>query len=154
MTIVSFLEFRSRIDRWMVWLLLGSCGVLLVSSVLTLIDKTTGSFTMSLILLSTLICVPFLLWILMGTSYRLTDSQLLIRSGPIKTTVQLNDITSIEPIRSFQSSPALSRDRFLIRHGQFTTVMVSPRDRGEFLQEIANRATHLIWEEEKLVTIS
>jgi len=154
MTVTSFLEFRSRIDRTMAWLMLGSCVVLLVFSMLTLMDKTSGPLVTWLVFLVTIVFVPLLLWFLMGTSYRLTDTHLLIRSGPLKKSIILNEIMSVEPVRSLQRSPALSRDRFLIRYNQSATVMVSPLDRGQFLNEVATRASHLIWQNEKLVTIS
>lgn len=154
MTAISFLEFRSRTDPWMVWVVLGSCAVLLASCVLILLDDTAGPFSTGFTLVTAGIAVPVMLWFLMGTSYRLTETELLIRSGPLKKRIDLNNVTSVEPVRSIQSSPALSRDRFLIRYNQFDTVMISPQDRGQFLQEVAARATHLIWQEEKLVSIS
>ena len=154
MTVTSFLEFRSRIDPWMAWVLLGTCVLMLGACLLTLADDSTGLFSTGMAVITTIIILPGLIWILVGTRYRLTDTHLLIRSGPFKTDIRLNDIFTIEPTHSILSGPALSRDRFLIRYDGFATVMISPQDRGAFLQEIAVRAPHLIWQDEKLLTLS
>lgn len=154
MTVISFLEFRSRVDRWMAWTILGSCVLLLGSCLLALVDDSSTSFGTGLIVLTTIITCPMMLWILFGTRYRLTETHLFINSGPLKNSIKLNKIESIEPTRSYLSSPSLSSDRFLIRYNKFATVMISPEDRGVFLQEMAARAPHLIWQDEKLVTLS
>jgi len=154
MTATSFLEYRSRIDPWMAWVLMGTCALLLISCFLALIDDSSGTFSTAMVVLITLVLTPMMVWVLVGTVYRLTDTHLLIRSGPFKTDIRLDDIISVEPSRSLLSSPALSRDRFLIRYERFSTVMISPDDRASFLQEIATRAPQLIWQDEKLVTIS
>ncbi len=154
MTVESFVEFNSRIDRWIKAIVWGTCVLLLGACYVVQADTSSGPVANGLIFLITLIAVPFLLWSIHGTRYRLTDTQLLVRSGPFRRNIPLGEITSIEPIRSLQSGPALSRDRFLIRYESFATVMVSPNDRAGFLQEIAQRASHLAWDEGKLAAVS
>jgi len=154
MTTMSYVEFRSRIDAWMFWLVWGACLLALGSCVLVFADKSTGALVNGITVMATVATVPFLLWSIYGTRYRLTDTQLHVRSGPLRTNILLEDITSIEPIRSIVTSPALSRDRFLIRYQSFATVMVSPAERGAFLQEIAARTPHLSWQDGKLEAVS
>jgi hypothetical protein len=154
MTVTSFLEFRSRIDRSMAWLVLGSCALLLFTCLAAVADNSTGPIAAGFLILITIIILPLLVWTFFGTRYRLTETHLLVRSGPFSTDIKLIDIVSIEPTRSIQSSPAFSRDRFLIRYDRFATVMISPEDRGRFLHEVALRAPHLVWEDEKLVALS
>lgn len=154
MTVSSFLEFRSRIDRSMAWLILGSCALLLITCLAAVADSSTGPITTGFVILVTITIFPLLMWILFGTSYRLTETHLLVRSGPFKTDIFLVDIICIEPVRSIQNSPAISRDRLLIRYGRFATVMISPEDRRNFLQEMVLRAPHLVWQDEKLVVFS
>ncbi len=154
MTVQSFVEFRPRIDRWATWLVMGSCAILPGACFFALTDSVSGPIVQGFIILSTILILSFLIWVYYGTRYRLTQSHLLVRNGPFKTDIKLNDIISIEPTRSIQSGPALSRDRFLIRYNRYATVMISPEDRGRFLQEVVNRAPHLIWQGNKLVSFS
>ena len=154
MTVVSYLEFRSSIDRIFAWLILGTCFLLLTLGVFVLTSESTDSITQLLVFLTVAGVMPVMLWILFGTRYRLTETHLLVRSGPFYQKIILNTITSIEPVHSLQSGHALARDRFLVCYEQYATVMISPEDRGRFLQEITLRVPHLVWQDEKLVTYS
>jgi hypothetical protein len=61
-----------------------------------------------------LLVSAFPLWILGSTSYTLTSSHLLVRSGPFRWLIPLDSIQSIMPTRDPLSSPALSIDRLRI----------------------------------------
>lgn len=154
MIVQSFLEFRSRMDRWTLRLVLGVMVVLVAAWVLTLLDAAAGSLAKVTVTLLCFLPLVLLTWVLRGTTYRLTESYLLVRSGPLRYKVRLDSIVSIEPIRSHLSAPALSRDRFRVRYERYSRVEISPQDRKRFLQELAQRAPHLVWQEEKLVSVS
>lgn len=76
------------------------------------------------------------LWVLLGTRYELTPGRLLIRCGPFRWTVPLEEIRAVEPTRNPLSSPALSLDRLRIDYGRGSSVMISPRDQARFLAEL------------------
>lgn len=154
MVMTNDVEYRSRIDAWMFGLVWGICILLLGSCILVYYDKSTGFEVTGITMLTTVATVPFLLWSILGTRYRLTETQLQVRSGPFRTNIALDEITSIEPVRSVLSSPALSRDRFLIRYESFATVMISPADRRAFLQEVEARTPQLVWRDGKLEAVS
>ena len=71
---------------------------------------------------------------------RIEDGELLIRSGPMRWRIPVQDIRRIEASRSWLSSPALSLDRLRIHHcratGRMRQVLVSPRDRQGFVQAL------------------
>jgi Bacterial PH domain len=153
-SIVAYLEFRSRVDRWLAWVLMGTCALLLAVGMVVLLDESSDAPSKVIISLTTTFAVPFLLWILFGTWYRLSENQLSVRCGPFFKKIPLDSITSIEPVRGFQSCHALSRHRFQITYGNNDWVMISPEDRARFLQEILLRAPHLVWQDKKLVAYS
>jgi len=154
MTTVAYLEFRSKADRWLVLLLLAVSCLMVALGVLVLMNDSSDTITKVIFSLVTATSIPFLLWIFFGTRYRFTDTHLLVRSGPFHKDLLLESIIAVEPIRSFQSCHALSRDRFLIKYDTLATVMISPEDRGRFLQEMESRVPHLVWQDQKLVAYS
>ncbi|MCP4290963.1 MAG: PH domain-containing protein [bacterium] len=154
MTTPSYLDFRSRVDGWIWFLILGACALSIFTSVVMVLDDETGHFTTALFILLTAASSILLLWVLFGTRYRLTDTQLKIQSGPFHRTVHLDSIMTIRPVRNWQSGSALSKHRLLIRYDRFSTVEVAPENRGRFLDEVAERAPQLVWEDEKLVALS
>ena len=75
--------------------------------------------------------------------YGLSDTHLLVRFGICRRRIQLAEIREVHPTHNPLSSPALSLDRLRIRFGPGQTlkaVMISPSDRGRFLDELARKA--------------
>lgn len=71
-------------------------------------------------------------WLFVSTVYIVSEDELLIRSGPFRWRIPLQEITSVEPSRSLLSSPALSIDRLKIRYKNNRMVLVSPKDKAGF----------------------
>ncbi len=153
MTVQSYLEFRSRVDKWMMGLMVGATILLFFSCILVLLDNSVGSASRVVICLVMLLLILLLVWILFGTRYRLTETHLLTQSGPFRKMIKLDTIIMVEPVCNSMTGLALSRDRFLVRYDKFSTVEISPEDRGRFLKELADRAPQLIWQDEKLVVL-
>ena len=78
-------------------------------------------------------------WVVAATNYTITDSELLIRSGPFRWAVPIREITSVTPTRSPLSSPALSLDRLRIDFGKGRSVMISPLNREAFVRDLESR---------------
>jgi len=76
------------------------------------------------------------LWLLFSTRYTLEATYLLAQSGPFKWVVPLADIKSITPSNNPLSSPALSLDRLRIDYGKGRMLLISPRDKEQFLQDV------------------
>ena len=71
--------------------------------------------------------------------YTLEGRNLIVRSGPFRWTIDVDEITGVEKASGFmmaRSSPALSLDRLRIEYGRGASVMVSPRDRAGFMRAI------------------
>ncbi|PID78691.1 hypothetical protein CSA17_00425 [bacterium DOLJORAL78_65_58] len=146
-----FVEFRSKVSPLMELILWGTIVILVGVVCLTLLGPGAGLVSRGLIVLISAPTVLGLLWYRFHTLYRLTDTHLLIRSGPMRRSICLDEIISIKPNRNHDSAPALSFDRFLVRYRQCDTVSISPKDRRTFLRELADRAPHLVLEEGYLV---
>jgi len=68
------------------------------------IDILTGTFQIDkfsnmLGLFVVLVVIVFLLWMWFGTGYTIVDGQIIIRSGPFKTTIVIHEIKHIKKVR-------------------------------------------------------
>ena len=72
-----------------------------------------------------------------GITYEIRDTDLLVRSGPFRWKINLEDIRSIQPSHSLISSPALSLDRLEIRYGSGQVILISPKDHAAFIDQLA-----------------
>jgi membrane protein YdbS with pleckstrin-like domain len=137
MTINPSSTFPSRIDTWLVGVIVvaalgavAACAVLLTASV------PRGWMVATSLLLTT---VGLPVWLLTTTRYQFQGEELLIRSGPFKWSVPIRQVKTVSDTRNPMSSPALSLDRLLIEYGQGKSIMVSPQDRQGFLAELNSR---------------
>jgi Bacterial PH domain len=88
-----------------------------------------------------------LLWILLGSSYEITDADLIIRFGPFRSTTPLERIVEVMPTRKLVGRPgwgyALSLDRLDIRYrkanGKVSRLVltISPADQTGFVRELS-----------------
>ncbi len=74
--------------------------------------------------------------------YAITDDTLVVRHGLVRQHVPLASITDVRPTHNPLSSPALSLDRLRIAFGEgfFRAIMISPKDKDEFMRELSARA--------------
>ncbi|MCF8242596.1 MAG: PH domain-containing protein [Melioribacteraceae bacterium] len=78
-----------------------------------------------------------MLWIEFGTYYIISGNNLIIRSGPMKYTIEIDSITSITRKTDVLASPALSIKRLLIKHKKsYTGIYISPLDEDKFIESI------------------
>ena len=75
----------------------------------------------------------------MPCRYTLEADHLLIRCGLIRQRIAYRDITAIAPSRSVLSAPALSLQRVKISYRHTSSQLVSPRERGIFIQMLQDR---------------
>jgi hypothetical protein len=110
-----------------------------------------------LVLLAGLVAVlsaGLVLWSCVSTYYNINPPDLVVRSGPFRLTIPLEDITEVRHKSWCWFSPefawhfALSLDMLLIKynkHGRpaLFAVVISPKDKEGFLQELAREAAAL-----------
>lgn len=81
----------------------------------------------------------FCIWTLLGTYYTVDARKLTAYSGPFHWEVALEDIHSVQSTRDARSGPALSFDRLRIDFGAGRVLLISPREKAEFLAELSRR---------------
>ena len=74
--------------------------------------------------------------------YRVSETHLIVRFGVCRRHIPLAEITEVKPTSNPLGAPALSLDRLRVQFGEgvFKAVLVSPKDRDLFLDELAQRA--------------
>ena len=126
--------YRSRID---VWLIVVVVGVPVMVLDFLLDGISTDDWLANLLALLVVVTVLGLFaWFYWSTRYSISGAFLLVRSGPFSWVIPIEDITSIEPTRNATSSPAFSLDRLLIRYGHGAQLMISPKDKTQFIAEL------------------
>lgn len=100
----------------------------------------------SLVMVSYLMMLPHFmlsLWRFTNTRYTLADNTLRVKSGPSSWAVPLAEITNIKPVLNAHPSPALSFERLRIDHGEGKSLMISPKLKEEFMQDLDARRAKL-----------
>jgi hypothetical protein len=126
--------FHSKIDTWLIFLTAGIGGFILFISWRILQDPFPARWFLVIFLLIAGLAFPIALLFL--TSYTITETMLIVKSGFFKWTIQIEDITNIEPTHDPLSSPALSLDRLRIDYRPGKSLMVSPKDKHGFLEAL------------------
>lgn len=138
------LEFRSKVDRWLLVVMVGTSALSILVVVLALAIGILESgpaalFFIPLFIPIVAVTVGLPLWLLRSTRYTLTPTELRIVSGPFHWTVLLKDIERVSRTSNPLSSPALSLKRLRIEYGGRRFVIISPDDEETFLREVEIR---------------
>lgn len=139
--------YPSKVDTWLAILLILSLGAAFVGVIVAGLQEgplrvAQGVFVM-------LAAIGFVAWIFLGTNYTLDGRDLVVRSGPFRWRIPVDEITSVEtPERQniflrARSSPALSMDRIAINYGRGKRIMISPADKDRFLADLRSRNSTL-----------
>lgn len=126
--------YRSKVDVWLLVVLAFAALAALYSAGQTMAAGTTAAIMVALLVAVVGAGLP--IWLLLSTRYTLLTSHLLVQSGPFKWLLPLADIKSITPSHNPLSSPALSLDRLRIDYGNGRVLLISPRDKEQFLHDI------------------
>lgn len=119
--------FKSKIDGWF--------GLILVYPIFLCIKNILEGEWIGLIGLA--VVVGLILVFSKTTRYIITENQLIIKSTWIvNEKIDISKITKIEKSNSVLSSPALSLDRIRIRYNKFDEVLISPKEKKEFINEV------------------
>ena len=135
--------YPSKRDGWIVILLWAAVSVMLFAAMN--LWRAPAPFAFRLLISVLLIFVAaFVLWTLYGIRYTLTESTLIVQSGPFRWVIDLEAITEVFPTRNPLSSPACSLDRLHIRYGKSRLgMMISPQDKTGFLRDLVARSPGL-----------
>ena len=127
--------FRSKVDAWLLWLVRLSLVGTIAGVLATVISQGETEAAWPAIAI-VVVAYAFVEWIFHSTYYMVDQDYLRIRSGPFRWRVLISEIESITPSNSVLSSPALSRDRLRVTYRGGRSILVSPGDRGSFVDAL------------------
>lgn len=139
------MKFTSKKDPFFSVLILGSVAFLFGFPVLGIIF---GWFDQS----NFWVVIPFsaiiflLLWIYFGTSYELTETELIYRSGPLRGKIEINQIREIRKGKTLYAGlkPATSRRGLIIKYRKFDEIYISPNTNESFIEELLTRNENIV----------
>lgn len=124
------LYFKSKKDTFFALLI---WGVIILMGWLMIVDKSVMIYIVDVLTIS------LLLWLWFGTSYKIEEELLKIKSGPFRSTVNIGDIKRVNATKTLLAGPALSVDRIEILHRNYDTAIVSPKARTEFVRTLLTK---------------
>ena len=130
------MKFKSRIDTLTASLIYGSIAVMIIpmaAAVNRKFDVVTLIFQ-----LITFLIAAFLLWMLYGTWYKLTEEVLIYKKGPIKGEIAIKDIHTIVVGKNLWVGyrPATARKGLIIKYLKYDEIYISPDSNEGFVEEI------------------
>lgn len=129
--------FPSKIDHWIVKAFAGSALTCLLACGALLAAGPRGGAVLVTLMLLLGVALPA--WILLGTGYHFDGRTLVVRGGPFRWRIPVQDVYAVRPTQCALSSPALSLDRLRIEYGEDRAIQISPRDVTAFMQELQAR---------------
>ena len=115
--------YRSKIDWWLVVLILAVFGFPVVDGVLS------KEYMLSVVFITLLV----FFWILALTLKYKIDGEML---SIWRTKIDIKTIRKVYATRNPLSSPALSINRIAIVYNKYDEVLISPKDRADFIGEL------------------
>ena len=123
--------YKSKIDWWLGAIL----AIAMAVSVIAALNALSTSPWQALLIGGPGFFLPLIA--LLATRYTIQDRQLIVQSGPIKWRIPIAEISEVTPTSDPIASPALSLDRLRIVYGPKKSLLVSPRNKEDFLKQIA-----------------
>ena len=78
-----------------------------------------------------------ILHMFLNTTYKIDDEKLYIKCGFFKyRPINIEDIKKVSKSSNIISSPAASFDRIEIKYGKFEEIIISPKQRIKFVEDL------------------
>jgi hypothetical protein len=149
--------YPGKKDWWIAGLLSVVIAVQLVTGGTLLGVALVGAVWPMLLPAAILLLVGgMLLWVLLGSNYEITETSLIIRTGPFRWTVPLDAIEDVVPQTNWYGGGAPIewnfglavlgvRLRYRKKNGGLTwPIRIAPQDRAAFLLELTERQPELV----------
>jgi hypothetical protein len=96
------------------------------------------------------VIISLFLWIYFGTYYKLTDTELIYRSGPIRGKIEIHQIREIVKGKTMYSGlkPATAAKGLIIKFRKYDEIYISPVSNDSFVAEIGKRNPHILISEQ------
>lgn len=123
-------RFYSKVDNWLV--------VVMIAAFIVSVMSTAPAFYQGMLWVAVpvILIFGFVIWIFTSTYYVIGEQDILVRSGPFRWRIPIHEIEDIQPTRNPLSSAALSLDRLNITYSGGRWMMISPKNKDEFLAEL------------------
>lgn len=128
--------YRSKTDTWLLMILAAAVIASLVAAAATLTEGSSSDWPVAV--LTAVLGAGLPVWVVVSTRYTLGQGLLIVQSGPFKWRIPVAEITRITPSSNPISSPALSLDRLRIDYGRGKSLLISPRDKDQFIHDVEN----------------
>ena len=137
------MKFPSAKDWWLTLIVWGAMIFAIGSGIFSVTQESLPIGELVMTSLATIGIPIFVIWLWLSTYYVIDENNLLVKYGPFKKVVPLHTITSVRKTNNPFSSPALSLKRLEILYGQYDTVLISPKDRDEFIKILAEKCPQM-----------
>ena len=84
-----------------------------------------------------------LIWIWFQTGYRIEGDSLIIRTGPFKKEILVDEIYRIRETKNLFTAAALSMDKIEIYYGKYDFISISPKNKTAFIRELRKRNANI-----------
>jgi hypothetical protein len=149
--------YKSKVDLWLFLIVIIGCVFLAGAAIQTLFSEGLNHPGTLTLLASTLFYMAVMFGLAYPVTYEITQSELIIRSGLTRNSIELSSIESVKSSRNPLSSPAWSLDRLRIdyhRKGKLTFLLISPEDRTAFLNDLILKTNGLSLQGDKVASLS
>ena len=145
---MATVTFKPKIDWWLPTLIFGA---LAISAVVTLLDPEGGPWAFFVIFILGIL----FLWVFFGGKYQVGEAELRVVFGPLRLTYPLEKLVLVRKggwwaqgtsFREPRLRLTFSRDNIIIEtrpDGWLRRVVISPRDRQEFVRVLQERASQI-----------
>jgi hypothetical protein len=123
-------RFRSRVDA-VIGLFLLAPIVISGGTIVSLLRAGDDNLLIPGAVLVT--ATALVAWLLLDTSYTITERELLVRGGPVRMRIPLASIRRVRRSTTLLSGPALSLRRLEIDYGTAGLAIISPAEETAFL---------------------
>ena len=133
--------YNSKIDLWLT--ILVSLSLIGGSAWLISLEGTytIKGFAFGFALFTLTIAMP--IWFVARCHYTIGSNALEIAFGPFSWSIPFHSISQITNTSELSFSPCLSLERLKIVYGSGRTILVSPKQQAQFMQELSKQlSTH------------
>ena len=124
------LNFQSKKDIWLAVLI---WGVIILMFFMMITEQNIVVYIVGIL------NNALLLWLWFGTNYKIDDEDLIVRSGPFKSTIDIKSIKKLRATKTLLAGPALSIDRIEIQYKRYDSVIISPKEKNKFIESLLSK---------------